>query len=81
MAVNGRAPRLAIVVRVAEVFLHCAKAFRRSRLWDPTQFQDRRQMPSLLGMILDQTSGAPKDPDEMRRIDEGLEEAYRQSMY
>ena len=61
MAVNGRAPKLAIVVRVAEVFLHCAKAFRRSRLWDPEQFQDRRAMPSLLKIILDQTTGAPSD--------------------
>lgn len=30
MAVNGRAPKLAIVVHISEVFLHCAKAFRRS---------------------------------------------------
>lgn len=81
MAVNGRAPRLAILVRVTEVFLHCAKAFRRSRLWDPEGFQTRSEMPSLLGMILDQTSAAPSDPKEMQRIDEGLEEDYRKSMY
>lgn len=32
MSVNDRVPTVAIVVSVAEVFLHCAKAFRRSRL-------------------------------------------------
>lgn len=81
MAVNDRVPVLAIVVTVTEVFLHCAKAFRRSRLWDPEARQDRSEMPSLVKMILDQTSGAPTDPAEMRRIDDGLEADYRTSMY
>jgi uncharacterized protein len=81
MAVNDRVPTLAIVVSVSEVFLHCAKAFRRSRLWDPEARQDRKEMPSLLKMILDQTTGAPQDPAEMQKIDEGLEADYRTSMY
>lgn len=81
MAVNDRMPMLAIVVTVSEVFLHCAKAFRRSRLWDPEARQDRKEMPSLLKMILDQTTGAPRDAAEMRRIDDGLEADYRASMY
>lgn len=81
MAVNDRLPTLAIVVQVAEVFLHCAKAFRRSHLWNPEARQDRKAMPSLLKMILDQTTGAPEDPDEMRKIDEGLEQDYKTSMY
>lgn len=81
MAVNGRTPTVAIAVTVREVFLHCAKAFRRSGLWDPTQRQDRSGMPSLVKMILDQTTGAPADPEEQRRLDEGLERDYRNSMY
>jgi uncharacterized protein len=81
MAVNDRTPTLAIVVSVSEVFLHCAKAFRRSRLWDPDARQDRTEMPSLLKMILDQTTGAPKDLAEMQKIDDGLEADYRTSMY
>ena len=81
MAVNDRLPTVAIVVTVAEVFLHCAKAFRRSRLWDPAARQDRTEMPSLLKMILDQTTGAPTDPAEMQKIDDGLEADYRTSMY
>src|SRR5688572_5106941 len=73
MSVNDRVPRLAIVVKVSEVFMHCAKAFRRSHRWDPPHFQDRREMASLSRIILDQTGGAP-DEDEMRRIDADLEE-------
>lgn len=81
MSVNDRAPRLAIVVRVSEVFLHCAKAFRRSRLWDPDHFQDRSEMPSLSKIILDQTTGAPSDDAEMRRIDDDLEVEYNKTLY
>ena len=81
MAVHDRTPKLAIVVRVHEVFLHCAKAFRRAQLWNPDHFQNRKDMPSLLNIILDQTTGAPTDAEDMRKIDEGLEESYRNSMY
>ena len=36
LVVRGRRPGLALVVDVEEVFFHCAKAFLRSGLWDPT---------------------------------------------
>jgi uncharacterized protein len=81
MKVNDRTPKLAIVVTVTEAFLHCAKAFRRSHLWSPEHFQDRHEMPSLLKIILDQTTGAPSDENEMRKIDDGLEDDYRKTLY
>lgn len=80
LVVNERVPTLAIVVETTGVFLHCAKAFRRSHLWDPSHRQDRSEMPSLIKMILDDTTGAPP-PDDMRRIDDGLEEDYRRTLY
>ena len=81
LAVSDRQPRVAIVVSVREVFLHCAKAFRRSGLWDPAQRQDRAEMPSLIQMILEQTTDAPDAPAEMARLDDALEDEYRTSMY
>ncbi|GFE49218.1 hypothetical protein So717_09710 [Roseobacter cerasinus] len=81
MTVKDRIPGLAIVVHVEEVFIHCAKALRRSKLWDPDQLQDRGDVPSLMKIILDQTSGAPSDPDAQKKLDEGLEEEYRKTMY
>jgi PPOX class probable FMN-dependent enzyme len=81
MSVDGRIPKLAIVVRVSEVFIHCAKAFRRSHLWNPDHFQDRGEMPSLMKIILDQSTGAPSDDDEMRKLDEGLEDDYKKTLY
>jgi hypothetical protein len=81
MAVDGRVPKLAIVVAIDEVFLHCAKAFRRSHLWDPAHRQDRGEMPSLMKFILDEIGDAPQEEDAMRKLDEGLEQAYQTSMY
>lgn len=81
LAVNDRMPTVAIVVTIKEVFIHCAKAFRRAKLWDPGQRQERSEMPSLLKIILDQTTGAPDDPEEMIKIDAGLEVSYQNSMY
>ena len=81
MSVNDRTPKLAIVVQVSEVFIHCAKAFRRSHLWDAHYLQDRGTMPSLINIILDQTTGAPSDAEEMRKLDDGLEEDYKKTLY
>jgi hypothetical protein len=38
-------------------------------------------MPSLVKIILDETTGAPDDADEMRRIDDDLEAAYKRTLY
>ena len=81
MSVNDRRPSLAIVVKVQTVFMHCAKAFRRSRLWDPDEFQNRGEMPSLVKIILDQTTGAPSDEQEMRKLDDDLEAEYKKTLY
>lgn len=79
--VADRVPTLAIVVRIDEVFMHCAKAFRRSHLWSSEHRQDRADMPSLVKIILDETTGAPSDADTLKRLDDELEEEYRCSLY
>lgn len=81
MAVKGRNPTLAIVVNIHEVFMHCAKAFRRSKLWDPASLQDRGEMPSLASIILEQVNQLPDDKSEMEKIDQEIEEEYKQTMY
>ena len=81
MAVNARVPKLAIAVQVKEVFIHCAKALRRSKLWDPDQHQNRAEVPSLMKIVLDQTDAAPLSPEEQEKRDADLEEEYRQTMY
>lgn len=81
MKIQDRQPLVAIVVSIREVFLHCAKAFRRSRLWDASLHQDRREMPSLPVILRDQTSRPLSDPDEIEKVEAALEQSYRRSMY
>lgn len=45
-AVEGKAPKLGLLVEVEEVFTHCSKAFLRAQLWDPTRYVDRSELPS-----------------------------------
>ena len=81
MAINGRAPKLAIVVAVEEAFLHCAKAFRRSKLWSADAQQDRGEMPSLARMIMDQTSDDAVSQADLDEADASVENDYRDNMY
>lgn len=50
-AATGQRPRLVIEVRVAEAYLHCSKAFMRSRLWRTEAQVDRSVLPSMNEMI------------------------------
>jgi PPOX class probable FMN-dependent enzyme len=82
-AVEGRAPKSGIEVAIDEVFLHCAKALKRSHLWDPTRREDRAALPSLAQMVLEQTSPADKPPsaDEVAAGDAHIEEDYKRNLY
>lgn len=43
-----------IVLEVEELFLHCAKAFMRSKLWDENSRIDKDAIPSMGQMLKDQ---------------------------
>lgn len=81
MAVKGRVPTLAIVVEVDEIFLHCAKAFRRSSLWDPASRQDRSELPSLAAMILEQAEGKAPEHTAAEEAQNAVEASYVRTMY
>lgn len=81
MSINGRSPKVAIVIKVTSVFMHCAKAFRRSHLWDPERHQDRDEMPSLMKIIKDQIDEPPMSDEELTELDQKLEESYRKTLY
>ena len=77
---GGSAFDMVIEVRVQEAYLHCAKALKRSKLWEPDYRQDRTQMPSIARMILEQTSTQVAEP-EAAKIDAEVEEDYRTALY
>lgn len=45
-----RPPKLAVVIETAEVFGHCAKAFRRGKLWQPDEWARFADAPDLAAM-------------------------------
>jgi PPOX class probable FMN-dependent enzyme len=45
-AIEGKAPRLGILVTVKEAYTQCAKALIRSDLWNPERHIERSQLPS-----------------------------------
>jgi PPOX class probable FMN-dependent enzyme len=80
--VDGKRPKVAIRLRVEEQFFHCAKAFRRSHLWLAQSHVDRKAMPTLARIILDQTEEAARmKEEELAAIDAELEESYKKEMY
>ena len=64
-----RTPKLVIRVAVEAAYLHCAKAFMRSRLWQAEAHVDRSVLPTAGQMIGDQTGlrVAPETREEMAR--------------
>lgn len=61
MAIQGRAPKIAIRVHVKEVFFHCSKAIIRSKLWNPSTFAIREDFPPLGAILADQIAGLDKN--------------------
>ena len=58
-------PKLVIEIAVQEVYLHCAKAFMRSQLWQPDTWPERTALPSMNQMIHDQIgAAAPSETQE-----------------
>ncbi|MEE8171333.1 MAG: pyridoxamine 5'-phosphate oxidase family protein [Alphaproteobacteria bacterium] len=82
-AVNRKIPQLGIMVDVKEAYLHCAKALRRSKIWRADAQQDRKDMPTLAQMILEQASPADKPPtkEEIKEGDEFVEDNYKTGLY
>jgi uncharacterized protein len=78
MAVQGKAPKCAIVVEVRQAYLHCAKALLRSRLWTGEYAQPRDAFPSINRMIGDQVG---LSEEEKKAGEARTEIAYRDGLW
>ena len=74
-----RTPALVIRVRVQAVYLHCAKAFMRSQLWNPSKHTPRHLMPSMGEMLRDQIQTTQGHAIEAE-TQEDMMARYRQSL-
>ena len=54
MAMRGKVPEFAMVVRVDHAFFHCAKCMVRSSLWDPQGWPDTSGMTSFAAALVKQ---------------------------
>ena len=70
-----RTPKVAVVIDVDSVFMHCAKAFRRGSVWDPEAWPAMSETAAC--EMFNDISGSDMPPAEMRRY---LEQNYAQDM-
>ena len=75
---RGKIPTLGIGVEVEEAFIHCAKAFKRSGMWEPERWPDLKAMPSAAQMLLDHTHPPGVS---LAQMESQLEEGYRKRLY
>lgn len=70
--VEGKLPKLGILVDIESAYTQCSKAFLRSQLWDPSRFVDRAALPTN-GEILAALQG---DGFDATAYDEARAERY-----
>jgi len=75
--IDGKLPQSVILVTVEAAYMHCAKAFMRSKLWQPDSWPDRSTFPTL-GQILTDQMSLDQSPEAM---DSWLDDAYAKSMW
>ena len=76
MQVKGRAPKLATIVEIDEVYMHCARAFLRSGLWQPESWPDPDTIPTLAAIMAEQKNLPAPDESQGKRKEE-----YRSILY
>jgi hypothetical protein len=75
-AMDGKAPRSALVIEVEAVYFQCARALHRSRLWDPALHRVRAELPSAGAML----KGAQATFDA-ENYDHGLDARHKATLY
>ena len=66
-----RRPTTAIVVRAGEVFMHCAKAFRRGRVWEPASWGELVDAPDGIDVLGAQGLVGDVDDDLRAALERG----------
>jgi uncharacterized protein len=69
-----RTPKAAIVVEPHEVFVHCAKAFRRGSVWDAESWPTHADAPDAADIL---TCQLDLSPEHDRALRDGLEKSYK----
>ncbi|CAM3617999.1 pyridoxamine 5'-phosphate oxidase family protein [Cytobacillus oceanisediminis] len=78
MAAQGKNPILGIAVEVEECYIHCAKAFKRSKLWDQGEWLDKKDLPKPSQILADHVNLPDLDSDKIKAA---LQESYEKRLY
>jgi len=81
LEVQGKRPKVAIGVQIEECFLHCAKAFKRSGLWDRDRWPDVASLPSMAKMLWEQIDAKPPSLCSAEEYERDMEERLRKGLY
>jgi PPOX class probable FMN-dependent enzyme len=76
MQVQGKTPKLATVVEIDEVYVHCSRSFLRAGLWKTETWPDPDTIPTISAMYAEQKGWEPPDESQGKR-----QEEYRKVLY
>lgn len=74
-AVEGKVPRLGILVDIDEAYTQCPKAFLRSALWDPAKFLSKGALPTS-GEVFAAIAGGRGEEFDACEYDRARDERY-----
>lgn len=78
MEAKDKKPLLGIAVEVEECFIHCAKAFKRSGVWNSQSWMDANTLPSIPSILSDHVKSSEYTEEVIRK---GLQESYKNRLY
>jgi PPOX class probable FMN-dependent enzyme len=76
MTVQDKEPKLATIVEIDQVFIHCARPILRSGLWNAETWPDPETIPTLGAMMAEQKDWEPPDESRGKRVDYHKIELY-----
>ena len=78
MQVGNKKPVLGIGVEAEECYIHCAKAFKRSGVWDPASWPAADALPSIAAILCDHVQSPAFT---VETIAQGLKDSYEKRLY
>ncbi|AIQ73875.1 MULTISPECIES: pyridoxamine 5'-phosphate oxidase family protein [Paenibacillus] len=78
MEAHGKVPVIGIGVEVEECYMHCAKAFKRSHLWDDDYWLAKEVLPNPSKILAQHARKLGVTPED---ISKSLKESYEKRLY
>ncbi|KAA0549952.1 pyridoxamine 5'-phosphate oxidase family protein [Bacillus sp. BGMRC 2118] len=77
MEANQKVPQLGIIVEIEEIYIHCAKALLRSKLWNSETWPNRLDLPTMATIV----KAHAELKETTNEIEESLQESYTTRLY